>query len=137
MLGVMRRAVLHLAAAVFLPASWPEMTRLPDEGIQCFDGGVAGVAIASIGGMSDPEILEILRKWIVEQVLDASVGTIEPDAPLLEWGVLNSLSTNRLVGFIRDQFGIDVPPESLVGANFKDLNSITALVVRLRAADGR
>ena len=95
----------------------------------------SGSAIASIGGMSDPEVLEILRKWIVEQVLDASVGSIEPDAPMLEWGVLNSLSTTRLVGFIRDQFGIDVPPEALVGTNFKDLNSITALVVGLR--DGR
>ncbi|WP_460395462.1 acyl carrier protein [Actinophytocola sediminis] len=68
----------------------------------------------------------------MDQVLNASVDTIEPDAPLLEWGILNSLSTTRLVGFIRDQFGIDVPPESLVGANFKDLNSITALVVGLR-----
>lgn len=87
--------------------------------------------------MSDPEVLETLRKWIVEQVLDASVGTIEPDAPLLEWGILNSLSTTRLVGFIRNQFGVEIPPESLVGANFKDLNSITLLVTGLRDQNGR
>jgi acyl carrier protein len=87
--------------------------------------------------MSDPEVLETLRKWIVEEVLDATVGTIEPDAPLLEWGILNSLSTTRLIGFIRTQFGVDVPPESLVGANFKDLNSITRLVTGLRDQNGR
>jgi acyl carrier protein len=85
--------------------------------------------------MSDQHVLETLRKWIIEQVLDASVPTIEPDAPLLEWGILNSLSTTRLVGFIRDQFGVEVPPELLVGANFKDLNSITRLVVDIRDRD--
>ena len=81
--------------------------------------------------MDGQEFLDILKKYIEERILDGPGTTLEADTPLLEWGILNSLSTTQLVGFVRDHFGIDVPPEEMVGQNFRDLASITRLLQRL------
>lgn len=81
--------------------------------------------------MQDQVIFESLRTYVSERILQDSSVTIEPDTPLLEWGILNSISTVQLIGFIREQFQVDVPPEEVAGRNFKDLRSIGQLLAQL------
>lgn len=81
--------------------------------------------------MDDQSILDTLRTYVGEQILQDPSVAIEPETPLLEWGVLNSLSTVQLIGFIREELDIEVPAEEVVGGNFKDLRSITRLLVQL------
>ncbi|MGD0560357.1 MAG: acyl carrier protein [Streptosporangiaceae bacterium] len=78
-------------------------------------------------------ILDTLRDYVNERILQDQTVTIEPDTPLLEWGILNSVSTVQLIGFIRERFQVDVPPEQVVGRNFRDLRSITQLLAQLDA----
>lgn len=52
-------------------------------------------------------------------------------SPLLEWGVLDSVSTAALLGFIRRELGVTVPPAQIVPANFADVRSVAATVRRL------
>lgn len=85
--------------------------------------------------MEYAKIQDALRSYIEDQLIDAPGTAIDPDTPLLEWGILNSMSTTRLVSFIRESLGIDVPAEEMVGENFRDLTSITRLVSGL--ADAR
>ena len=77
--------------------------------------------------MENPEIIKALRTF-VEGLIDSPGTRIEPDTPLLEWGILNSLSTTRLISFIRTELDVDVPAEEMVGENFRDLLSISRLV---------
>jgi acyl carrier protein len=81
--------------------------------------------------MQDQVILDTLRTYVVERILQDLSVAIEPETPLLEWGILNSISTVQLIGFIREQFQVNVPPEDVVGNNFKDLRSISRLLVQL------
>jgi acyl carrier protein len=81
--------------------------------------------------MQDQISLDTLRNYVTEQILQDSSVMIEPDTPLLEWGILNSISTVQLIGFIREQFRVEVPPEDVIGSNFKDLRSITQLVAQI------
>ncbi|NUT97298.1 MAG: acyl carrier protein [Saccharothrix sp.] len=86
--------------------------------------------------MEHGEVLAELTGFIRDKVLDPSAGVeVEPDTPLLEWGILNSLTTTSLVVFIQERFGVDVPAERMVGRNFRDLDSITALVLDLDRAE--
>jgi acyl carrier protein len=55
-------------------------------------------------------------------------------SPLLEWGVLDSLSTAALLGFIRRELGVRIPAAAIDPANFADTRSVAALVRRLAAA---
>ncbi|MEU4525700.1 acyl carrier protein [Amycolatopsis sp. NPDC024027] len=86
--------------------------------------------------MEHAEVLGTLTEFIREKVLDSAGMEVAPDTPLLEWGILNSLSTTALVVFINERLGVDVPAERMVGRNFRDLNSVTRLVLEL-AADAR
>jgi hypothetical protein len=40
----------------------------------------------------------------------------------------------RLLGYLRDEHGVRVPPASMTGSNFRDLNSIANLAMELAAA---
>ncbi|GII70304.1 hypothetical protein Sme01_27800 [Sphaerisporangium melleum] len=81
--------------------------------------------------MNESAVADLIRKYLTERILDASDVQIELDTPLLEWGILNSLTTTRLVGFIREQFGVEIPFDAMLGENFKDLRSISRLVAGL------
>lgn len=70
-------------------------------------------------------------EFVNEVLLDGSDDKAGPDTPLLEWGVLNSLNIARLLNAIRERFGVSVPPEQIVGRNFRDLNAVTDLVMAL------
>lgn len=83
--------------------------------------------------MQDQVVLDNLRAYVTERILQDPSVTIEPDTPLLEWGILNSISTVQLVGYIREEFQVDVPPEEVAGRNFKDLRSISQLLAQLHA----
>lgn len=83
--------------------------------------------------MQDQVVLDSLRAYVSERILQDPSVTIEPDTPLLEWGILNSISTVQLIGFIREQFQVDVPAEEVAGRNFKDLRSISQLLAQLES----
>ncbi|MFF9478355.1 acyl carrier protein [Streptomyces sp. NPDC014733] len=72
-----------------------------------------------------------LETFLRDKVLRGEESAIEEDTPLLEWGILTSLTTMELVAHIQQEFGISIPVDRMFGDNFKDLRSITRLVVEL------
>lgn len=82
--------------------------------------------------VSTDEISRRITAFIRERFLDGDEQLeLEETSPLLEWGVINSMNTALLMIFIRDEFGVDVPPQDLVQRNFQDVRSIAAMVVDL------
>jgi len=80
--------------------------------------------------------LDALRDFLEDRALAgqerAGAGaTLQPDTPLLEWGVLTSLRITELLSFIHTGLGVEVGPEHVVGSNFRDLDAITRLVMSL------
>lgn len=85
--------------------------------------------------MNRDEVLDRLTKFVSERLLDGSADTeITAQTPLLEWGIVNSINTMQLITFVREEIGVDVPTSAMSGKNFRDLGSITDLVVSLGAA---
>lgn len=86
---------------------------------------------------SDPqhgydEVLAELKKFVESRFLPEENEGIEPDSPLLQLGILTSLNTTELIAHIHDRYGLFMPPEYIVGKNFKSLDTISKLVVRLQ-----
>ncbi|WP_198961173.1 acyl carrier protein [Pseudonocardia sp. MH-G8] len=79
------------------------------------------------------DVVERLREFLVDRVIKDPGAEVDARTPLLEWGILTSLSISELIAYIRSDFGLFVPPEAVFGANFKDLGAISALVVSLQA----
>ena len=82
--------------------------------------------------MTRDKISARLLDFIRERFLDNDVKSdLDEHTPLLEWGILNSMNIAVLLSFIRDDLDHAVPPASLNGRNFKDVDSITSLILAL------
>ena len=81
--------------------------------------------------MNQSEVLDGVKSYISREVLDGKDIGLNESTPLLEWGIINSIEMARIVSFIQDQFRVKVPADKILPDNFKDLASITNLVVEL------
>ncbi|HEU4393299.1 MAG TPA: acyl carrier protein, partial [Solirubrobacterales bacterium] len=70
---------------------------------------------------------EPLRAFVEDRHLDGR-ATLPDDAPLLEWGILDSLALADLMAFVEERFALQVPVDAITPSNFRDLRSIAALL---------
>jgi acyl carrier protein len=84
--------------------------------------------------MDHSEVVAELAEYVRTELLGDRTAELGPTTPLLEWGILNSMNTARLLAHIRERHGVTVPPTYLVGNNFRDLSRIADMVVALAAA---
>ncbi|MBA0053726.1 acyl carrier protein [Streptomyces sp. AJS327] len=80
-------------------------------------------------------MLSELTEFIEQRFLPEGESGIKPNTPLLEWGILTSITTTELIAHIQERYGLFVPPERIVGAHFKNLDAIVQLVGSLRDDD--
>jgi peptidyl carrier protein len=80
-----------------------------------------------------PEIVEDLKVFLEDEVLREKTPDLGAETALLELGILNSLSTARVISFIRERYGLFVPAEKIVGSNFRSLGQIAELVIEMNA----
>ena len=81
--------------------------------------------------MTREEMLSELKQYVGRELLDGRDAGLDEHTPLLEWGVLDSLSVAELVNFTSERFEIDVPQAEVTPDNLKDLDAYTGLLVRL------
>lgn len=88
---------------------------------------------------TDGDITDTLRRFVACELLGDpdSAAELSDDAPLLEWGVLDSLNTARLLAYLTERFGVEVPVEQVVVEHFRDLGAIARLVRELQGGGVR
>ncbi|WP_199510924.1 acyl carrier protein [Nucisporomicrobium flavum] len=75
------------------------------------------------------KITEFFKNGLLEP---EQAAELTPETSLRQWGALNSLKMARLIGWIREDLGVEIPMRKLTGANFRTLNDITDLVLEER-----
>jgi acyl carrier protein len=79
--------------------------------------------------VAEDQLICDLLTFIRTQFLDSDAkGELTEETPLLTWGVLDSFKTVRLLNFIEDQLGAQIPPAQLYPGNLQDVRSIAAMV---------
>jgi acyl carrier protein len=83
----------------------------------------------------------VINDYICREFLpDPALVPLANDAPLLDSGILDSLSLLRLVVFLEEQFAITLGDADLLPENFASVNAICAylrtLELRKEAARG-
>lgn len=84
--------------------------------------------------MSPSSVVEGLKSYVSSEILDGEDIGLEASTPLIEWGIVNSMEIARLVAFIQDRWGVAIPGDMITLEHFKDLYSISRLIVE---EDGR
>ncbi len=75
------------------------------------------------------DIAAAVREFLVSDVLEGKVpGSLTETTPLIRGGLLDSLSTLRLVGFLEERFGIKVEAHEAGVARMNTIHDIVELV---------
>ncbi|MFX0204245.1 MAG: acyl carrier protein [Candidatus Hodarchaeota archaeon] len=74
-------------------------------------------------------IKEGLTEFILEELAtDHEMESLEENAPLLEFGIIDSLAIMKLLAFIEEEFKLKVLDEELIPENFETIASILKLI---------
>jgi acyl carrier protein len=87
--------------------------------------------------LSQAEVAARLLAFIRERFLAGDPqGELQRTTPLLEWGILNSLNTAILIGFIHAELGISVPADRVDASAFRSVESISSMLCEVAARPG-
>lgn len=81
--------------------------------------------------MESLEIVESLRTFISEELLDGREIDITPTTRLIELGLIDSLSVVVLLSFINTRYGVEVPLSELTEMNLQTIEAMSALLIQL------
>ena len=82
--------------------------------------------------MTREEMLSELKQFVGKELLEGRDAGLDEHTPLLEWGVIDSLSVAELVSFTRERFEIEVPQSEVTPDNLKDLDAYVGMLMRMR-----
>jgi clorobiocin biosynthesis protein CloN5 len=84
--------------------------------------------------LSEDQVSARLLAFIRERFLSGDPrGELEETTPLLEWGILNSLNTATLIGYLREEFGAVVALEKVDATTFRNVATITSMLCEAAA----
>ena len=81
--------------------------------------------------MTREEMLTELKQFVGKELLEGRDAGLDEHTPLLEWGVIDSLSVAELVSFTHERFEVDVPQSEVTPNNLKDLDAYVGMLMRL------
>ena len=77
------------------------------------------------------DIREQIKGFVIENFLFGSDdATLGDDDSFLESGIIDSTGVLEVVGFIEDEFDVEVLDEELVPDNFDSLNKLVAYIAK-------
>ncbi len=74
------------------------------------------------------EITKVLLDYFEEGAGAAPAATVEPDTPLAESGILDSLGFMDFVTFLESRFGISMDPEDYTSDNLETVRKCAAFL---------
>ena len=70
----------------------------------------------------------VLKEYIREELMNGSNGELDEAENLLAAGIIDSLGILRLVSFVEEKFGIEVPDEDVTIDTFQSVKSMSDYV---------
>lgn len=70
----------------------------------------------------------VLKDYIREELMNGANGDLDETENLLAAGIIDSLGILRLVSFVEEKFGIEVPDEDVTIDNFQSVKSMADYV---------
>jgi acyl carrier protein len=79
--------------------------------------------------MQADEIERELKAFIVREFLDGRDAGLEATTPLLEWGVIDSISIVRLLQFFEQRFGVRIASAQATAQHLQSIQAMTAMLL--------
>jgi acyl carrier protein len=73
-----------------------------------------------------------LMRFIAERLLQDRNAVIDPSESLLERGLVDSVGLLNLISFLESETGVRIPEDAMIPDNFESVETMEALVSRLK-----
>jgi len=73
-------------------------------------------------------VIEIVKKFLIEQDYIKKDDEISQDDSLLEKGIIDSVGIMKLVGLLEEKYDIEIDDDDLMPENFDSLSAIESYV---------
>jgi len=81
--------------------------------------------------MTRRDVVDKLMKFFVDTVLDGDASGFDTDTPLLEAGILDSITVLQLADFVAKEFGVMLGPDQLTLDKLENIDVIAAEILKL------
>jgi len=78
------------------------------------------------------DLKRVIRDYVIREYMEEG-DSIDVDTPLITGGIVDSFSMVSLKRFLERRYSIQIPDADATPAAFDSVNSIAALVTRVRA----
>ncbi|MEQ9325143.1 MAG: acyl carrier protein [Polyangiaceae bacterium] len=85
--------------------------------------------------MTRAEIETVLVDFVASDLLDGDARDLDAQTPLLELGIIDSLTIVSLLSFLETRFGARIAPENVRPEHFVTIAAIAVLTERARSED--
>jgi len=82
-------------------------------------------------------VIDTTRNFLATELRIAQAAEIDPDLPLVQRGIIDSIELMQIVLFLETQYGIKVDETEILPSNLRSLSTIQNFVLaKLQAAEG-
>ncbi|MFK7965988.1 MAG: acyl carrier protein [Burkholderiaceae bacterium] len=82
--------------------------------------------------MNPDQISQSLSEFLISR-FPALNDSLTPETSLIDSGAVDSLGILEVVGFLGEQFGIEIEDDDFEPENFENINSLTRFIIEKRA----
>lgn len=79
---------------------------------------------------------KLITDYIAYVWMDGDAESLEPETPIAELNIVDSMGIFDLVSFLQSTFDVTVPTQDVTLKNFRSVQTISDLVSRLHEDDG-
>lgn len=82
--------------------------------------------------MDATTITETLTRYIIDELLEGEGADLDEHTPLLELGIIDSMSMVSLLGYIQSELGVEVPESEVSPRNFMSIATLRDMILRVQ-----
>ena len=86
--------------------------------------------------MTRDQIVHALTTFVSVELLGGQSDDLDERTPMLELGIIDSMSIVSLIMFVERRCRVSVPSDLVRPESFRDISSIAALVMTLTPSEG-
>lgn len=81
--------------------------------------------------MQRDRVYNVVRKFVAEELLEGEDIGLDEETPLLDYGLIDSVSLVMLNDHVEEQLGVRIPNPQLTPQNLETLDAITETILSL------
>ncbi len=83
--------------------------------------------------MEKSKVKAAIYTYVAQELLHGNAGDLREDTPLLDLGVIDSMSIQKVIVFFESTFHVKIPDQEVRPENFSSIEKMASFIMSLNA----